>query len=69
MCPPPKTKKGEKKEIEEEKIEKDEWKTFYYTGDMKQKQRREAETDADILFATYGMAKEALDIERLNTII
>jgi len=56
-------------EIKEEKIEKDEWKTYYYTGDLNQKSRKEAEINADILFATYGMAKEALDIERLNTII
>jgi len=56
-------------EIKEEKIEENEWKTYYYTGDMKQKSRKEAEMNADILFATYGMAKEALDIERLNTII
>jgi superfamily II DNA or RNA helicase len=36
---------------------------------MKQKERKEAELDGDILFASYSMAKEALDIERLNTII
>ena len=33
------------------------------------KEREEAEKYGDILFATYAMAKEGLDIERLNTVI
>lgn len=44
-------------------------KTYYYTGDCKQNERSDAEKFGDILFATYNMAQEALDIERLNTII
>lgn len=31
--------------------------------------REEAEKNADIIFATYSLAKEGLDIERLNTIV
>lgn len=54
---------------EKGKKEKGECKTCYYIGELKQSERKEAETEGDILFATYGMAKEALDIERLNTII
>lgn len=50
-------------------IEENECKTYYYIGELNQKQRKEAELNADILFATYSMAKEALDIERLNTIV
>jgi superfamily II DNA or RNA helicase len=44
-------------------------KTAYYIGETKQKDRQEAEEIADILFATYDMAQEALDIKRLNTLI
>jgi superfamily II DNA or RNA helicase len=44
-------------------------KTYYYTGDCKQYERQDAEKNGDILFATYDMAQEALDIERLNTIV
>ena len=47
----------------------DEIKTFYYTGELKRGEREEAEKNADVLFATYAMAKEGLDIERLNTVI
>lgn len=44
-------------------------KTFYYTGELKRKEREIAEKECDVLFATYAMAKEGLDIERLNTVI
>ncbi|AYV78283.1 MAG: superfamily II DNA or RNA helicase [Edafosvirus sp.] len=56
---------------EEEKgiILENECKTYYYIGKLKQAQRREAEQNADILFASYAMAEEGLDIDRLNTII
>jgi superfamily II DNA or RNA helicase len=57
------------KDIKENKIIKDECKTYFYTGDTKQKDRFEAEKNADVLFATYEMAQEGLDIERLNTVI
>jgi superfamily II DNA or RNA helicase len=51
------------------KILENEIKTFYYIGANKRREREEAEKNADIIFATYSMAKEGLDIERLNTII
>lgn len=56
-------------DIKENKILKDECKTYYYTGDLKQAERIDAEKNADILFATYNMAHEGLDIDRLNCII
>ena len=43
--------------------------TAYYVGDTKQKDRQYAEENADIIFSTYDMAQEALDIKRLNTLI
>jgi superfamily II DNA or RNA helicase len=57
------------KSVELEEIEEDEIKTYFYIGDMDDAERNEAEKNADILFATYHMAKEGLDIERLNTVI
>jgi len=58
-----------KQDIQEKKILENECKTYYYLGGMKEKERKEAETQADILFATYDMAHEGLDIDRLNTVI
>jgi len=43
--------------------------SYFYTGKTSQLERSEAEKHADILFATYEMAHEGLDIPRLNTII
>lgn len=40
----------------------------YYIGGMKQKDRKESET-ADVLLASYSMAKEAMDIQILDTLI
>ena len=40
-----------------------------YIGEMKQWQREEAEAEGDIFFATNDLAREGLDIERLNTVI
>lgn len=57
------------KDIEEDIVDGDENRTYFYTGDTKKNDRFEAEQYADILFATYAMAQEALDIDRLNTII
>ncbi len=57
------------KDVENGKLEKDEVKTCYYIGKLKEKERREAELYADILFASYDMAHEGLDIDRLNTVI
>jgi superfamily II DNA or RNA helicase len=56
-------------DVENGKILKNECQSFLYTGDTKQKDRALAEKNADILFATYGMAQEGLDIDRLNTVI
>jgi hypothetical protein len=51
------------------KILEDEIKTTMYIGAMKQWQREEAESEGDIFFATNDLAREGLDIERLNTVI
>ena len=58
-----------KLDIENKKMEENECKTYYYLGGMKEKERKESETNGDILFATYDMAHEGLDIDRLNTVI
>jgi superfamily II DNA or RNA helicase len=57
------------KDIQDGKILEDECRTYYYTGNCKQKERFEAEKHADIIFATYHMAQEGLDIPRLNTVV
>lgn len=57
------------KDIVENIVDGDENRTYFYTGDTKRNDRFEAEQYADILFATYDMAQEGLDIDRLNTII
>lgn len=56
-------------DIAEELVDGDENKTYFYTGDTKKNERFEAEQYADILFATFQMAQEGLDIDRLNTVI
>lgn len=56
-------------DIKEGNILKNECNTYLYTGSLKDHERIEAEQNADILFATTGLANEGLDIERLNTII
>lgn len=43
-------------------------KTGYYVGGMKEKQLAESETK-DVIFGTYDMAEEGLDIPCLNTIV
>lgn len=61
------------KSIEEDIINEiilaEECRTYLYTGDSTKQERKDAETFGDILFATYDLAHEGLDIERLNTII
>jgi superfamily II DNA or RNA helicase len=47
----------------------DDIKTYLYVGKTKEYDRREAEELADVLFSTYSMAEEGLDIDRLNTLI
>lgn len=42
--------------------------TRMYIGGMPKEERREAETNGDILFATFQMAKEGLDIPKLDTL-
>lgn len=56
-------------DIDKGLIEKEEIKTYYYVGKVKKKERVLAEDEGDILFGTYEMADEGLDIPRLNTII
>jgi superfamily II DNA or RNA helicase len=41
----------------------------YYIGETKPVDRREAEERGDIIFATYEMANEGLDIKHLNTVL
>jgi hypothetical protein len=53
------------KEANEEHI----YNTYYYIGDTKPGQKKMAETDGHIIFATIQLASEALDIPRLDTII
>lgn len=55
-------------DIKNKKLVKDEIKTSFYIGKMKPNERAYAEKMGDILFATNPMAKEGLDIERLNTV-
>lgn len=43
--------------------------TNYYIGESNKKERIEAEQNASIIFASYSMAHEGLDIPKLNTII
>ena len=56
-------------DIKNNVILKDSITTSFYIGGMKSTQRKAAEENADILFGTYNMAHEGLDIDRLNTII
>lgn len=57
------------KDIDEKKILDDEVITCYYTGDTKAIDKLDAEERGDIIFATYGMGNEGLDIKHLNTVI
>jgi len=50
-------------------IDDDEHLTYYYVGKCRQSQRAEAEEKGDIIFASYEMAQEGLDIKHLNTVI
>lgn len=57
-----------KKDIASGKIDEDEYKTAYYIGKMKQYELEDA-SDADVIFASYAMAAEGLDIDKLNTLV
>lgn len=43
--------------------------TYYYMGKSKKGERKMAEKDGDIIFATIQLAEEGLDISRLDTIL
>lgn len=58
-----------KEDIDNNIIDEDEIYSCYYIGDTKPIDRQEAEDHGDIIFATYEMAKEGLDIKHLNTVI
>jgi superfamily II DNA or RNA helicase len=53
------------KEADEEHI----YNTYYYMGSTKKGERKMAEKDGDIIFATLQLAEEGLDIDRLDTIL
>ena len=57
------------KDIKNNKLLEGDIKTCFYIGKLKQAERRGTELYGDILFASYEMAHEGLDIDRLNTII
>jgi superfamily II DNA or RNA helicase len=57
------------KDVDDGKILEGEIKTYFYIGEMKRYERDEAEKFGDILFASYSLAKEGLDIDRLNTVV
>jgi len=57
-----------KKEEDDGIIEIGEYTTDYYMGQMKTYELENA-TEADIIFATFGMASEGLDIFELNTML
>ena len=50
-------------------IEEDDVFSCYYIGESKAHERQDAEERGDIIFATYQMASEGLDIKQLNTLI
>jgi len=56
-------------DIKDGKMLEGEIRTHFYIGEMKKKERETAEKEGDVLFATFAMAKEGLDIERLNTVV
>jgi superfamily II DNA or RNA helicase len=49
--------------------EKHIYNTYFYTGSSKKSERKLAEDNGHIIFATYKLAEEGLDISRLDTII
>jgi superfamily II DNA or RNA helicase len=50
-------------------VEEGEIVSCYYIGECTQSQRQDAEENGDIIFGTYEMANEGLDIKHLNTIV
>jgi len=55
-------------EVKRDLLEPNECTTAFYIGRMKEYELRDA-ADADIIFASYAMAEEGLDIDKLNTLI
>lgn len=55
-------------EVDKDILEPGEVKTAYYMGKMKSYELEDA-AEADIIFGTYAMAEEGLDIDRLNTLV
>ena len=58
------------KDIEQcvKQYRKKDFKIGYYIGGMKERERKESET-ADLILASYSMAKEAMDIPILDTLL
>jgi superfamily II DNA or RNA helicase len=57
------------KDIDNGLIEEDETYSCLYIGETTPIARQRAENRGDIIFASYGMAEEGLDIKHLNTVI
>jgi superfamily II DNA or RNA helicase len=57
------------KDVESGLIDSDEIMSCCYTGETSNGARQDAEERGDIIFATYDMAHEGLDIKHLNTVI
>jgi superfamily II DNA or RNA helicase len=55
--------------VSEGTISEQEINTRFYVGGMKQHQLDEASKNGNIIFGTYEMAQEGLDIDKLNTLI
>jgi len=50
-------------------ILENECRSYFYTGDCKRPERFEAEQFSDLLYGSYALAEEGLDIDRLNCIV
>lgn len=56
------------KEVNDGKCHENEYKTAFYIGEMKNYELKDAE-EADVIFASFAMAEEGLDIDGLNTLM
>lgn len=56
------------KDVKQDLLDPDEIRTGYYIGGMKEYQLKDS-SETDIIFATFAMADEGLDIDKLNTLI
>lgn len=57
-----------KQDVIDGKCSPDEFKTSFYIGKMKDYELKDS-AESDIIFATYSMAEEGLDIDGLNTLV